>query len=594
MRRSTFILVTCLLAPLAAAQMPQVELRVDTRKLEVDEAADAELICTNTGVPGVPRTTVPDGLDLRLLNETPFSSSQISIINGRRSEKTEYRYQLQLIALKEGVYQLGPISVEADGRTYETKLVTIIVSKRDDMGQRGDRDMFVEIEVAPKSLYVTESYTATLTIGIRKVEIDGRVYDLNLLGQIDGRGSQLSVFGGRFSSTETTLTDSAGQRHRYVLYREIKQIRAEDVGETAVGPVFLRMEYPTALRRGWFSSLEVSRSRKATARAPAVSVEVKGPPEEDRPAGFTGAIGRYTMDVSARPLRVEQNQPITLAIAIRGEPVSGIAGPDLSRNAELASRFEFARDELVGELEADAKVFRRAVFPKQPGEQTVPPIRWSYFNPRTEEYVTLTSEPINVTVDPPTARTTTIAVATERQNAPEETTLTLLTGGISPNHVDPALVLASQSFVLTKSWLTALVLPPIACLMVVLTARHHRRVRTDRRYARRRHAQRQADSLVKTAIREKEHAQQLAGLGRAVTRYISDRFDLPPGPLTPVEAHEVLIAHAADTTLAEEIRTFLQDCDALRYAPSSTDSVPGREAAARVRAWISRMERTTR
>ncbi len=587
--------ITWGLASIAAAQSPGIELLIDTRTLEVGEAVDIQLVCTNTGSPSVPQADTVEGLELQLLNSHPSTNSHVSISGGRRWQQTTYTYHMRITAKKRGKHKLGPISVEANGRTYRTEPVFIVVKKGETrQGKRGDRDMFVEIEIEPSSLYVTESFKATLTIGIRQVVINGTRYRLDLLKFLDG-SSQLSIFrGSRLTTSDLTLTDSALQRHSYAVYRVEKQVRAEEVGKTVVGPVFLKMNYPTSLRRGFFGRQEVSRSRKVTARADAIVVEVNGPPESGRPPSFTGAIGRYKMQVGAKPLRVEQNQPVTLAIAITGSPVSGVAGPDLSKQAELVSRFEFVKEEPVGELEGRAKVFRRAIFPRQQGEQTIPPITWSYFDPRREEYVSLASEPINLTVDAPAASSTSVALVDIAQLEPNLTTLTVLSGGISPNYVDAALVLADQSFTLTTPYLTALLLPPIGWMFLTLTVRHRTRLRTDSGFARRRHARHRARSLMAKALRNGDSAAQLDGLARAVTGYLSDRFDLPPAQLTPTEVRDLLDTNAADAGLVDELCTFLETCEAARYAPSTLDEVSASGAATRVRGWIRRIERATR
>jgi len=583
--------------PALLAQQPSVELKVDTRTLELGEAVNVQLVCTNTGRPDIPQVVVPDGLDLKLLNSIPSSSSFTQIINGRASHRTTSTYTMSLIALKEGTYTLGPITVIANGRTYEAKPVTIVIRRTDTTSTpQGDRFIYAEIEVEPRSVYVTETYVATLTIGIRKVEISGRIYEIDLLNKVLVQArSQLSVFpGSDVRRTEQWLTDSNGIRHRYEVFRVTRQVRAEEVGEVLVGPVFLKANYPTRVRLGFFRSYEVTQTRRETARADAVTVEVKAPPEEGRPADYTGAIGRLTMNVTARPTRVEQGQPITLAVSIRGAPLEGVAAPDLTKHPELVSRFDFTADELVGDREGGAKVFRRAVFPKQIGEQTVPAISWSYFDPREERYVTLTSEPISISVDPPSATTATITMLKEAEPESKGTTLTVLTGGISPNFIDPDAVLANHSFTLTGPWVASVVVSPLVWLVVTLTTRYRARLKADVSFARRRRARRDAHARVQRALRHKEPAQQLYGLAEAVTGYLSDRFALPPATLTPGEVRSLLATHGLEDTTAAEIVAFLETCDAVRYAPSAVGNLSASQAAGRVRGWIKLIEGGTR
>src|SRR3972149_1711042 len=114
-------------ASIAVGQDAGVELRLESTTLEVGEAVDAQLICTNTGPPEMPQLSVPAGLDLQITNPAPAQFSQMSIVNGRRSQKTTCTYSLRLTARKAGTYMLGPIPVVADGTTYKTTPVRVTV-----------------------------------------------------------------------------------------------------------------------------------------------------------------------------------------------------------------------------------------------------------------------------------------------------------------------------------------------------------------------------------------------------------------------------------------------------------------------------------
>jgi len=577
------------------AQVPRVDLVLPSTTLEVGEVVDVQLVCTDTGEPTTPTVQLPPGLDLRLTSDSPSFFQQQSIINGRRSSKTTHTFYMRLVAKQPGAYQLGPISVQAQGTTYQTEPVEIVVRDAPkDTGPRGDRFIFVSIDVEPKQLYVTESYTATLTIGVRKVVIDGREYELDTLRQVlDLGASEISIFaGGQANRSEQWLKDSSGRRHKYEVYRVTQQMRAEKSGDIEVGPIFLKANYPTSVRRGFFGRPEVSRVRKETARADAVTIKVLEPPLDSRPPDFTGAIGRYSMDVSVKPDRVEQGQPVTLTVQIKGAPIEGIAGPDFSANAELTSRFDFTQDELVGDVSGNTKTFRRAIFPRQVGEQTIPPIRWSYFDTERETYQTLTSKPIVITVDPP-SQTGAGTVVLDAPKAPRDaTSLTLVSGGIAPNYVDASAVLADQSATMTAPvTAAAVVLPPVLCLIVTTATRRQRRLRSDIGYARARRAATRAYKAIKAALARATHAEQLTEIGRAVSAYIPDRFNVPQANVTPDECASILRDHGVDEPLVVSVTEFLRQCDTLRYAPSAADSVSPQEAAGNARAWVRRLER---
>lgn len=588
--------IVCIAGAAARAQDAGVELRLGTYTLEPGEAIDVQLVCTNTGRPDAPTSAMPDGLKLELAGTSPSVFAQTSILQGRRTQVTTYTWPMRLTALKEGTYTLGPLTVSAEGRTWQTDPVEVVVRASQITSlPRGDQVMFAEIEVAPTTVYLTQSYTTTLTIGMRKVNIEGRTYNIDLLRDVlSVRESQLSVFaGGQVSKSEQRIRDSAGHTHAYEVFRVTKSIRADEPGDALVGPVFLRANYPLRLRRGFFGDLEVAESRRETTRADAVTVLVKAPPAEGRPPSYTGSIGEYAMAVDAKPLRVEQGQPITLTVTITGVPLESVAGPDLTQQPELAGRFDFATEELVGDVVRESKVFHRAIFPRQQGAQSIPSIAWSYFDPRRQSYVTLSTDPIDIVVDPPVSGGDSHLVdhASERATG---LALTRLAGGIAPNHVNPEVVLVDQAPRFEAAELGAVAGAPVAYLLILLTARHRSRMRRDPAWARRRGARARAERLLRDGAAKSDAAEGWQRLARALTGYVCDRFDLPPGRMTPGEIGEVLAANGLNADLVSEVRGFLESCDAVRYAPGAQDSAALSDATARTRQWIEKLEQAVR
>lgn len=592
MRSVTAIFFTAMLAASAHAQ--HVELQIEARTLEEGESVELTLICTNTGEPGTPQFDAPTGLELRLLNPTPARASMVSLINGRRSETTTHTFSLRLTGIKAGSYTLDPIVVPAGGSTYQTDPISITVTKpAADAQKDGDKLVFARISAQPTSLYITQSVEATLMLAIRKFERDGQPIELgNLLQLVDAAGSDLAGFGTRFNSSEVALADSSGQRHTYLVYRQTKEIRAEQAGTLTIGPAFFKVNYPVSLRRSLFGGYEVAQHRRESARAAPIEIEVKAPPVENRPFDFGGAIGQYEFSVNAKPLRVEQGQPVTLAITIKGDPLDGVAGPDLKLYPELGARFDFSAEESPGEKEGSAKVFRRAIFPRREGEQIIPAISWSYFNPGTQQYVTLTSSPIPIVVDPSSAPDTITPWGDEQPAA--VTALTKTTGGISPNVVDAKKVLVDHELHAPPAVLGAAVaLPPALCFALMLISWRGSRIRGDVNFARRRAAARNARVRINRGRSLTASPAQLHELAEALTGFISDRFGLPPGALTPADAQKIIVERTGNAGLAANVAEFLAFCDMARFAGNSSVASPAnaQKQAARL---IDQIEKTAR
>lgn len=587
-----------LMASTAFAQQPGIQLVVPPSTVEVGEVVTGQLVCTNIGNPSTPKMSAPKGVEVHLVSDSPYVSQQTMSINGRRSSRVTYTYNLRIVGTKAGTYSIGPISVEADGQTYTAPPVPFqVMESQAPTGPRGDQFLIVSLDVQPPKLYVTESYTATLTIGIRSVVLNGREYEIDMLRQVlDLSASEISIFGGgQATKSEQWLQDSSGARHKYEFYRVTRRMTAEQAGTIKVGPIFLKADYPTALRRGFFGRAEISRTRRETARADAAEVTVLDPPLDSRPADFTGAIGRYSMTASVKPDRVELGQPVTLTLTIKGSPLESVAGPALAKNAELTSRFDFSQDELVGDIENGAKVFRRAIFPRQAGEQTVPAISWSYFDTKREKYITLESKPIDIVVDPSSQSADGLAPLEMPKHKRDATKLTVVSGGISPNYVDANTVLADQSAALaTPAAATALVVPPLLCLGVSFWWRRRLRLSRDAGFARARRAAAKAHAGIRRALAQPDAAAQLSEMAAALSAFVSDRFDMAQATPTASECAEFMQQRGIDEPTAGAVTDILERCEALRYAPSAADSLSPHETAERIRAWIKALDRGAR
>lgn len=592
MRRLRLALIGLLLGAAAAqAQDPGAEILLESQNLETGEMVGGQLVVRNTGQPDVPAMKAPPGLELEVTSAMPSTSTRMSIINNRRSQQTTYTYAFRVTAIKAGAYTLGPFDITADGRTYRTNELKVVV-KPPSAARRADGDalVFARITVEPTTLYVTESFTATLQIGIRKVERRGRLVDMDMLrGVLDLGSSELSIFaGGTARRSETTLNDSTAQPHRYELFTVGQTIRAEQVGEIRVGPVFLKANYPTELRQNVFGSFEAVRTTRETARADAIVVTVKGPPDEGRPKHFSGAIGRFGFKVSAAPTRVTQGQPITLSIIVIGSPLEGVPAPSLADYPELASRFDFVSDDAPGEIENNTKTFRKALFPRQVGEQTIPPMAFSYFDLDRKSYVTISSDAITIQVDP-RADDGGSRFGSGETESDNHAGLTLLTGGLSPNYADPSGLLVGQSLPSTGVFALVGAAPPALFAAAALISRRRHRLERDPGYARRRRAAASARAVLAQARRESDPARRAQVAARAVTGYVADRLDLPSESLTLTEAAESLDRLRLPPDLAAAVVEFLRFGETVRYAPVDA-SDPRLADASRIESWITQME----
>ncbi len=119
-------------------------------------------------------------------------------------------------------------------------------------------------------------------------------------------------------------------------------------------------------------------------------------PAANRPADFSGAIGKFSIKAEAAPQTAETGEPVTLKVEVSGQGnfdrVQCPAFPDQDNFKVYQAEAEF-------DAARQTKVFERAIIPKNSGFTEVPPHILTYFDPDRQEYVTVKSNAIPLKVN---------------------------------------------------------------------------------------------------------------------------------------------------------------------------------------------------
>lgn len=130
----------------------------------------------------------------------------------------------------------------------------------------------------------------------------------------------------------------------------------------------------------------------------ATTVNVIGLPD-NAPDTFTNAVGQFDISVSLDPPVIQAGDPNLFSIAITG---SGNFDQITSPPLRLPDTWEvFPRPALQTNTNqpVQTKTFPYQIFADQAGNATVPAILFTFFDPLTDSYRTITSQDITFTVD---------------------------------------------------------------------------------------------------------------------------------------------------------------------------------------------------
>ncbi|MGH9750712.1 MAG: BatD family protein, partial [Candidatus Polarisedimenticolia bacterium] len=417
LRPAAALLLAALASSAALAQEASVRARVDRSR--VHEGEEVALI-VEVAAPSLDRLGPPDLSRLQDFDVVggPSRSHSFQWINGRTSSTMTFTYALRPRGA--GVKRIPSLGVLVQGRTYRTGTIDVEVvpgpppvvpvpgtgqpaAPGPGRGQPGRPPgvprpaggpvVRLRAELDQRTAYVGQQVTL-------KVVLDTQTEVLNL-GLKD-----TPTFPG-FWAEDMKLPENLDLKrvqiggdvfHEYTLMK--KALFPTNDGALTVPA----MTWQVQVRRRSADPIEsffFTPTETLTRRTDPVSVRVEPLPAAGRPAGFSGAVGRFAIGAAADRKEAKVNDAIGLKIRVSGEgnlsavnalPL-GILSDFKQYAPKVASSTSFAGDRLRSE-----RVWDHVLIPLSPGTLTIPPVPFSFFDPGEAAYRTVATAPIAVVV----------------------------------------------------------------------------------------------------------------------------------------------------------------------------------------------------
>ena len=193
----------------------------------------------------------------------------------------------------------------------------------------------------------------------------------------------------------------------------------QKTGKLTIEPLTLSIgvEVPTNRRdifgRRLYETVDKTYSAKTQ------TINVKPLPDEDKPASFTGAVGRFDFDVTVDRNKLQAMESLQAEVKLSGQGnMSLFELPPLV--AHKTPKFLNQKSKTIFAPTPKAcmaqKRIRLYFSPQQAGKQVIPSMEFSYFDPDTKKYVTKTSTEISLEVDPNTSITSSNANVNNSSN----------------------------------------------------------------------------------------------------------------------------------------------------------------------------------
>lgn len=381
-------LILALLLPRVAAE-PSFTAELVPDSVAAGGTATLKLIFTDLG--DVARPTLPALTNATV--EYAGTGRQFSVVNLSHSSSIIHQFAIQ--PQNEGVVYIPALSVEVGGQTYTSQPLTLRVGQAMDLSSIG----FLRL-VAPRSeFYVGETFPLEIRFYYRRVPDRQVPPTLALDGFIKGRQAVDNL-------PPETITNLV-----YSVVRWSIALTAVKAGDLTVGPAEFQTIYtfqdPNRRRsRGLQSLFEPLfggvEQRQLTFASEPLTLRVLNPPAAGQPPTFAGAVGRFSLDVTASPTNVAVGDPVTVRVNISGQGnFDGLRLPDLPEGVAFQlypGTNSFTEGDPLGL--SGSKTFEAVVVPERAGVQT---LKWpwlTFWDPGTKAYVTDQPRPLSFNVRP--------------------------------------------------------------------------------------------------------------------------------------------------------------------------------------------------
>jgi len=322
-----------------------------------------------------------------------------------------------------------------------------------------------------------------------------------------------------------------------------------------------------------FFSQGVTASQTRTITSQPLVLEVSPLPTTGRPADFTGAIGRFSLTASVDKNHSKVGDAVNLTLTVQGTGNLKAIGEPALPNLPSWRVFDPVTSvnlEKKGDLVQGSKIIRTVLVPRVSGDLTIPPIRFSYFDPTRREYVGVVTAPLTVSVAPGEPNATP-AVGYVAQAAAMAPGLTRVNEDISYLQTRMQSPLLTQALEAVASAGPVHAVPLLFFFWTLGLAFLRGLSASDPKGAQFRGAWKSASIRLRAAQKAADSREAAGLLTEALTGFLADKLSEPASGLTMRRVSELLQMRQPQipAQAIKRIRALWEDLDSRRFAPAS-------------------------
>ena len=500
----------------------------------------------------------------------PSQSISSSWVNGVRSFSKTYTYTLAPTA--RGKFTIKQATIVIKGETYKSLPKEVEVTAA---VERPDGEKTVD-DVADESLHLVAEISKTSPYLNEAVTVVYKLYASPSIDVTNFRALDNPKYNNFWSQDipvtkyDVQNTTYDGKSYRSVILKRVV-LYPQRTGELEIEPLSLdvSLQIPTN-KRDFFGGRIFAQTNK-TVSAGNRKINVKPLPTEGKPADFSGAVGEFQFSVTTSKTHLNASESLQAKVAINGKgnlKLFEIPSLNLPSSLEVYDpEFnESVRTTLSG-MEGNVSN-SYTVVPTFKGKYPIPSIAFSFFNPKTEKYQTLSSGEImiNVLEGPTSGAVDNTGLSSNNKQRVVATGDQFVFNKIKPNltAINNNYFFGSTSFFLW--WLLPVLLIPLA----ILFGKKREAIASDvegNKIKRANKLARKYLSAAKKALGSKESF--YVALEKALHNYLKAKLKIETSEFSKDKIASLLSEKNVDEATREGFVGLLKNCEMARYSPFS-------------------------
>ncbi len=571
MKTKNFLfLLGFVLCSIAATAQVQFDAKVSKKRLGINERLRIDFEMNQDG-----DNFRPPSFDGFRVVGGPNQSISNSWINGKRSFSKTYSYFLA--PQTRGKITIAQATIEVEGETYKTLPVEVEVTAAVEVPKDGNNadylaseNVHLVAEVSNANPYLNEALTVTyklyvshdVSITSQWREIDTPKYADFWSQNIDNQNN-FKVYEGKYN----------GEDYRYVVLRTTV-LYPQKTGELEIEP--LTLDIPIDVqgnRRDIFGRRVMERVNK-TISAGKRTINVKPLPLEGKPDGFNGAVGDFAFEVTTNKTMLNANESMQLDVKVSGKGNLKLFTAPTVKLPNTLEVYEPEHNENVNTTIAGMQGFitdSYTIVPQFKGTYPVNPITFSFFDPNTEKYKTITSKEFTIEVE--NGPISSAAASTNPNDAKKQVVLSKdnfkyikLDSNLQP--------IVQEEFFQSALFWSLLGGPFLLIPLFILAGKKRRERLNDVEGNKLRRANKLAKKYLSEAKRNIQNPVAFyEALERALHNYLKAKLNIETSEMEKGLISKMLLERNVEAPTVENFIGLLKSCEYARYASSSTVSV---------------------